>query len=54
MIWVFVWLIARSVTEEDLKEYQLEKAHRARFDKYILQRQEKDVREARRAKAKRD
>jgi hypothetical protein len=51
IIWVIVWLIARSVTDEDLREYSNEKKHRERFNKYVLQ---KNVRDARRKKAKKD
>ena len=34
-IYLVVWMIARSVTEEDLEEYRKDKAHRERYIKYV-------------------
>mmetsp|Transcript_7969 Transcript_7969/g.15642 ORF Transcript_7969/g.15642 Transcript_7969/m.15642 type:complete len:193 (+) Transcript_7969:89-667(+) len=54
LIYLFVWLVSLSVTDDDIREYRLEKEHEMKYNKYLLSKQaEREKTAAARKAAKR-
>uniref|UniRef100_A0A7S1DFW5 Uncharacterized protein n=1 Tax=Hemiselmis andersenii TaxID=464988 RepID=A0A7S1DFW5_HEMAN len=60
LVWLIVYAVALSISDEDIREYQLEKEHEAKYQKYLQskagerERAREKAREAKRAAKKAD